>query len=416
MPFDSDHKINISRVINMLYLAYNIIWPALGRLVLQIDAAGRTGMILLALVIFFNFSKLEFWRTFTVRPIFLWLLWCLLVSGVGLYKGIHIDNTTPILFLYTKVFTPFLIMTIVFYEIKRDPKGLVLNLAFFFLMYMLIGIIVQRGAKLYQGRVSGGLWNDMPLTSLAFVSIVMLANIKKWLSAKYVLIALLLAIIATMMVATRKAFIALSILTVFWYLSAYDARKASSVIFGVLAIILVYVGITYIMDNTVIGQRFSILEEEGQQYNKSSYAILNFLGDRITYYIEGWKIYKANPIFGIGLWNYGYVLPSDMPIHSEYMVQLAECGTLGAVLFLMFYYSLLKCVFRIRKVETDNKMWLTLLGTMLFVIFIDLSSWTYSSRSYFVLFGIIIGLSEYVKADRDAEPRVPIEEHKFDKR
>ena len=403
MTAGTENKINISRVINLTFLAYHIIWQAFGRLVVQVDAAGRAGMFLLVLVLFFNFSKLSFWRTYKIKPIFIWLIWCVVVSAVGAVYGIHIKTGT-LQVIYNSVFTPLIIMSVACYEVKRNPKGTLLYICFFFLIYMLIGILMQQGAKLYNGRVSGGLWNLLPLTSLAFVAMVMLANVRQWLSTKYVIIALLLSIIAIMMVATRKALVALVIMSLFWYLTVNDVRKASSLVWAVLIIVVIYSGLDYMMDNTVIGQRFSIVEEQGQRYNKSSVAVLNFLGDRLTYYIEGWKIYKSHPIFGIGLWNYKHYLSADMPIHSEYMVQLAECGTVGTVLFVAFYVSLFKCIFRIKKNPGMGKTWLTLLGMMIFMLFLNLSAWTYSYKAYFVMFGVIIGMVEGVNSQISGPP------------
>ena len=69
-------KIKISSFFNLLFLAYVIIWPAVSRLIIKIDEAGRIGFFLLALVIFFNFNKLSFWRILKIKPVMIRLLWC----------------------------------------------------------------------------------------------------------------------------------------------------------------------------------------------------------------------------------------------------------------------------------------------------------------------------------------------------
>ena len=389
----ADSKINISRAVNLLYLAYIVIWPAFGRLVVQVDGAGRIGMFLLILVIFFNFSKLDFWRSLSYRPITLWLIWCVYVSSVWLWKGLPpLNNVTPFLFIYTEIFSPFFAMWVISYEVRRKAKPTVIFLCLAFLTYMLLGVLLQQGAKLYNGRVSGGLWNNMPLTSLSFMAVVVIANIKGWLSTKWVVMALLLSIIATLMVATRKAFIGIGIIIIFWYISANNVKKASSIIMAVLVVLVAFFGISYIFDNTVLGERFSLVENQGKALNKSGYELLNFLGDRATFYIEGWKLFKSYPFFGIGLSNYKTVLPSDMPIHSEFMVQLAEGGLIGALLFLLFHFSLFRRIFSMKK-ENNKSMKLTLCGIMICILFIGLTAWTYSMRAYYIVFGAIIGLS-----------------------
>ena len=307
------------------------------------------------------------------------------------------------MFVYANIFTPLIVMWLTFYEVRRKDKPTILFLCIAFLIYMLLGVFLQQGAKLYQGRVSGGLWNDMPLTSLSFMAVVVVTNIKGWLSAKWVVLALLLSVMATLMVATRKAFVGLAIIIVFWYISANDLKKASSLILAVLAILISFIGVSYIFDNTLLGERFSLVAEQGRAYNKTGYELFNFLGDRATYYIEGWKLFKSHPIIGIGISNYVKVLPSDMPIHSEFMVQLAETGIIGSSLFFLFHYTMFRRIFAVNKIENGKNIKLTMCGIMVCILFIGLSAWTYSMRAYYVLFGAIIALTSLTPYKNDED-------------
>lgn len=394
-------KIKISSFFNLLFLAYVIIWPAVSRLIIKIDEAGRIGFFLLALVIFFNFNKLSFWRILKIKPVMIRLLWCVYAAVAWLMIGIPNEKIGGFLFLHGALVMPMVSMWVATYEMKRDAKFTVLALCAFYAVYVFLGIFLQQGAKLYNGRVSGGLWNNLPLTSLAFISAMCIANVMGWIKKKWVVLAIVMAVISTLMVATRKAFVGIGIVTVFWYVSINDVKKASSLIMAVLTTVFAVVAITYVMDNTVIGERFSIVEDQGRVYNDTGVALFNILGDRLTFYINGWALFLKHPIIGIGLNNYVKVLPSDMPIHSEYMVQLAETGIIGTSLFLAFTVMLLRRIGRLKHIEKYCKLRLALYGALFFILFIDLSAWTYSSRSYAIIMAVIIGMTEMAMGDTD---------------
>ena len=160
---------------------------------------------------------------------------------------------------------------------------------------------------------------------------------------------------------------------------------------------------SYIFDDTLLGERFSLVAEQGRAYNKTGYELFNFLGDRSIYYIEGWKLFKLHPIIGIGISNYVKVLPSDMPIHSEFMVQLAETGIIGSSLFILFHYTMFRRIFAVRKKENGKNIRLTMCGIMVCILFIGLSAWTYSMKAYYVLFGTIIALTSLPSNETDGD-------------
>ena len=147
------------------------------------------------------------------------------------------------------------------------------------------------------------------------------------------------------------------------------------------------------MENTVLGERFLAGEENSDKFIPYQFRdnwFFNFVGDRAGYYIRGWQYFIDNPWTGIGLTNfmvYDYV---HHVLHTEYMVQLTECGIIGTTLYLLFMgciaYNLFYVFFKIEKRET-----LIYAGMYGAVLFISFTAWTYQFPIYFIVFGVIIG-------------------------
>ncbi len=146
-----------------------------------------------------------------------------------------------------------------------------------------------------------------------------------------------------------------------------------------------------------MGQRFYAIEDSAERFNTSDIAWLNFLGDRAYFYIEGWELFKENPICGIGINNFVVIAQSELPIHSEYIVQLCECGIIGCILFVLFYASLLRYS---RGIKGDIRHKILFTGYLRSVIFLGLMAWTYQFTYYFICFGIIIGYRALANQER----------------
>ena len=121
---------------------------------------------------------------------------------------------------------------------------------------------------------------------------------------------------------------------------------------------------------------------------------MNFLGDRAYFYINGWRLFCEQPVFGIGLFNFRQTMRTHLPIHSEYIVQLCEMGIIGSILFINYYRSIFK---RIRIVNSlgEKKIALIFLGWMAALLFVSLTTWTYEFPRYFLITGIFVGYSNW---------------------
>jgi O-antigen ligase len=77
---------------------------------------------------------------------------------------------------------------------------------------------------------------------------------------------------------------------------------------------------------------------------------------RINMYVDGWKMFIDNPIFGVGLGNYRLMSPYLGAAHSDYMEILSGTGIVGFFLYFSMYFAGLARLLRVRKLSlSDNE-------------------------------------------------------------
>jgi O-antigen ligase len=197
------------------------------------------------------------------------------------------------------------------------------------------------------------------------------------------------------MSATRKAFGAAVIITLTFIISQIQFSAKNIILVLVLSAAF-YFGGNYAIENTALRERFDEGVEYGEGLNTTGIEALDLLGDRVGNYIIGWDIFKDNPLTGIGLTNYKHKGHGLLLLHTEYMVQLTECGIIGTILFLLFYFWIGKhiiLIWRKNPFQSRPALWI-LAGGFCAVLFINLTAWTYEFDQYFAVFGVMIG---YIK-------------------
>lgn len=391
----TNNSLALCHKINYVYIAYLIVWSTFNRLFLNIDGAGRIGMLLCILSVLNNIGHWEYKRTFKSFPILLWFVWCIYVSIVWIYKGIiSVPNLSPVNFLFSRIFVPWYAMFLTCYEMAYNPKNLSKLLVLSFAALCTLGYL-SIGSVNIEDRTNSILGNEFVLSSLAMVFIASFSNIEGFLKKKWVIALCILSLACILSIQTRKAFAGVIILLASWIIAIYERYKPHKIIKAFPAFLSIYLFISYILNNTKVGERFNDIGASAEIYNTSDIAWLNFLGDRAYFYIKGWNIFWENPICGIGINNFMVVEQVELPIHSEYMVQLCECGIIGSVLFILFYASLLR---HIKKTMIDTQHKILFIGYMLCVVFVNFTAWTYQFTYYFICFGIILGYKNTCKA------------------
>lgn len=396
-------KVCLSGYVNYLYLAYVLTWPVLNKTILPFDGAGRIGLLLLSVSLFFNLLSKGFADEVRKPPVSIWLVWVVYVSVSWYIQGYNVTEcgdakpVPDLLFVITRFFTPFYAMLIVVYEMQRDEFSLLKWVLGCYVIFVLVGTIVGDKTITEDGRIISVLGNELPLGAMAMSFVVACLSIQHKLSTKLVLIFLTAAFVCVLSAATRKAFIGLSIITFFLIVAKFEMYKPQKLFMLLCICLICYLSLQYVLDNTTLGERFAATEDDAELYNTSGIYFLNFLGDRAIFYIMGWKVFLEHPLLGIGVSNFQVITGYPLPIHSEYIVQLCEGGIIGVVLFISFYNGIFKCIKGIKRISASYRgLYLVFLSLFLSILFINFTAWTYQFPHYFICFGIIIGKSRHV--------------------
>lgn len=108
------------------------------------------------------------------------------------------------------------------------------------------------------------------------------------------------------------------------------------------------------LENTTFVKRAANTKDTFEQgyfhkHNATGTVFDKIVGDRLVYYVNGWSFFKANPLTGIGMWNYKAKTGGYYPLHSEYMVHICEGGLVAIGLWLTFVGYVIWNLLRIEK-------------------------------------------------------------------
>lgn len=385
----------ILKLYNLFYIFICIIWPPLQLYILKVDGAGRTIMIMSIIALLLNAR--EFWkqRKLFFTPAFLcWMVLLCYSMLNALSKGFYAEFGT-FKFLRVHYFDTLVLLVIMMMEMYRKKKTCLWVIWISLGVYLLIGLPFISQDIGSDGRfISEGLGNLLSLHSISFLFVSSLLYVeKKFKTAFYVILCVLvsLVIIAS---ATRKAFGAEVVLLIGVVLSLREKWTWKSWVRFIVLGVLFVIGIRYIMQNTLLGERLTdepvtdvyvqLVENE-----KVNDALVSFLGDRAMQYEIAIDLYHEHILTGIGISNFMDVSGGDLVLHSEYMVQLCENGIIGFVLLLLFYFFLI-FDFTKNKITSDSKPNNMVLFGLLAVLFINFTAWTYCQNFIMVIYAIVI--------------------------
>lgn len=378
------------KLINYFFLAYILVKPGLGFLFYSIDGAGRISILLGILILLLNINNIEFRKVLKSTPVLIWGLWGIYTAVNWLFHRVETVQV-PWIFIGNQIFLVWIAMVVVTYECRRNYQTTLKFILSCLVIYVLIGLLFQRDTIYQSGRGGAALGNVLPLTSLSMVATAIFMYVKKWLTLKNLVIIIILSLAAILFVATRKALGGLIIILFFLLITKYPLNNVKNFLSLIFGLLVFYVGLSFMLDNTILGERMHGIDESANQFNTSNLRILNFLGDRAYFYIKGWEIFKEHPLTGIGINNFMYIDKLKLPFHTEYMAQLAENGIIGTILYVLFYCNIFKQIIRARKYHIIGNEYWPYLGWMFAVLFISLTAWVYSFVHYYIVFGLVIG-------------------------
>lgn len=409
--------ISLKNYFNIFYLFLCVIWQPLQLYILHVDGAGRTIFALSIVALLWNF--LSFWHQSHVlrSPAFLcWFALVLFSIGNSILKG-YVSEWGALAFFQANYIAPFVFLFVLIIELDYDFDRSLQVVFVALVVYILLGMRhLSVGDD--ERMMAEGMGNLLPLHATGLVFVSGLLYSRQRLSVIFFWSVVGLAIVLSVLSGTRKALGAIIILLVGFILHSDSEEKRSLMDYFRIAFFfaVLYLGMGYVMDNTVIGERFAETSEQSTVVftdDESTNLFLNtILGDRAIMYELGFMVFLKSPLTGIGLNNFMSATGYPYRLHTEYMVQLCENGIIGLSLLMLFYYLLIKKIIECHKKYCENITFM--MFGVLAILFLNLTAWTYCTIYGMVFYGILIAFAytdESFVDDEDIEDISELEDN-----
>ncbi len=391
----------LPKLVNYTLIGYCAIQPALHHVMSFPDGYGRIIMLLVAMSVIFNIGNIDFRRQMTSGAVAAWFIWIIYNTITTLHFGNPLNEAPDIFFfIFHYIFLPGYCLLVCQFETSKDPSKFITLLLVSLTLYVLIGLFLGSAEVNRTGRGWTELGNMMPLTAMSVVAIAAFANIIGKIKNSILYIILVLALMATFYVATRKALVGIAIIMIAYSIYKYDLLSPKKLPRFLFALILGYAIYFFVMNYTLVGDRFLHDENNSSLYvtTDNNNLFFKLVGDRTQFYLVGTKVFIENNIWtGIGLMRFMDKANWDLPIHSEYVVQYCECGIIGLVIFFIFIYKVFKSYSSLKWYSGYKGVYTISLAWLITYLFIGLTAWTYQFPFYFMVTGCFLGYDIFVK-------------------
>ena len=391
----------LSHYFNLFYIIIFIIWTPLQLYYLKVDGAGNTVVTLSVFALIWNFPAIWQQKHVLRSPAF--LCWTALVAFSfvnSMIKG-FVSEWGDWVFFKNNFVLPFIFLYVLIIELDWDYDECLKTLLYALLAYVLL-CLGNMGIDEDERMVAEGLRNILPLHTTCLVFVGGLLFTRQRLPTIVFWIIVMISVVITMLSGTRKALGAIIILII-GVVFSHDKEEEQNLWFYIrlgLFFAVLYIGLSYVMGNTMIGDRLADTAGESKvefSENKTvNWFFNNLLGDRSIHYELGFGLFLLHPITGIGITNFIPVSGFPIRLHTEYMTQLCENGIIGFSILILFYCILLKKLF-IRQKENGENIIMALFG-MFALLFINITVWTYNQNFGMIYYGILIAYA-YANSD-----------------
>lgn len=340
-------------------------------------------------------EKTNFIKCLKTTPVIIWVIWVIYSAINWEIKGIP-SRSILIRHYLTEYILPLIMMWIVYYEGNRNLKKVSIVILLASIVFCLLGTFEQGGIGKGDDRIGfdeeNGLGNSLALNGSCLAFYACFSYVNKYIDRKFLYMILALAFIAILGPSTRKALGGFCIVVFSLFLPYINFKKPKNIILLFFSIFLFYYSYKYIKIHTLVGSRMDDIQEQADiayLYVHNVPTYLSFLGERLTHYLLGWRLFLENPITGIGLNNFMTVTGFYVRLHTEYMVQLCEGGLIGFSLWASFMYGLFKpTIMAIKK--KSREIGFVCLGGLVMMLFLDMTTWTYQFLRYFAIYGLVL--------------------------
>ncbi len=369
--------------INALFLFILIIWQAFKLTYFGgIDGAGRLTIALAFLTflanIFVNTKNIRNLFSIKSKVFFWYMIWFVYatINTVFLYSG----EVPLFFFVSTALFVPFVIVLSIASLNTMYMDRLLVVIQYALLIAVILFYINSNIAD--TGRLSLVRFNinEMVLYPVALLTLLFIRYSKNNLKLLPFVLFSILPFVFIILSGSRMAFGMLVILITGLLFLNIDFSSTKKISIALLFLVGGIFATNYILNQTVLGERIHEVEDYTSKVPEVQGTIFEKMGDRGNYFVLGWQVFLENPIWGIGLKNFiNYYYQN---LHNEYMINLAELGVIGFILYAIFNMIIL-----IKLKNKTNKMFLF---AHLSILFAATSLFLYHQFPIAILYGVLL--------------------------
>ncbi len=373
-----------NKYIYIFFLFFFVLWRPIHLFIFPYDGGGRLISILAIVFVLFGLSKTDNFSKkgkYFDLPFLLWVFW------------VNINT-----FFFNPVINPNIESTFVFFQITSLPfiiyYGFRLNFKnvniirqwqWYFLaliIYLAFVIIFERF-----NSETNRLGNYLNSNEISWVALLTLFSSFIILKKKYVKgIIIILAFMLIILTASKKALLSFILFFGLKFLftgSVPLVKRISTIAFFSIVLWFVF---PIVIENTYMGERIHRSIEKNQNATDES----ELFDGRAEFYIKGIEYFNNKPFVGIGLTNFLVVGEMEEEAHSEYVIQFAELGIIGIVLFLLFHYRIIKSLIKISNGRRNNYITLIILISFITFYFMFLGRWVYDDIPYNIFLALTV--------------------------
>lgn len=375
--------------VTLFIICFTILWMPLQKSFFVIDGAGRIITLFTLFALMLNWKYISRYCFRTPITYTLLLVLYMFISGI-----IH---NTPIMYdegfkgtfvMFGTLFIPIILMLLIVvlshYDFDRTLKFVYLSIFIYGLLSMLNGKMEDVGGE---GDRLMGITNSNEIALMLSIgfSLGIMLRVRQQLSLIFFCICELVLFALILATGSRMGF-TMSVLVAAVSMLLMRKKNVSSTIFTILFLLIGYFIVTYLLENSIVGERF---KGTTTQMEYATGTILDKFGDRGLQYYISWPYFMEKPLFGIGFHQWANYNPSGHVCHSEYLVQYLEGGIIGFVLYLLFFIGLIRKIYRCKYTysDVDSRTSIVLFATMLSIIFANSVLWTFDSYGVFITYG-----------------------------
>lgn len=382
------------------YLALVILWIPIS-LITGIDGMGRikiaTTIVLVGYLLFKKRSYLSNFFSERCVVILAVLIIYMIANYLILYELPHNPAPHERLFKVLTLIYPFMILLVVYTEIIEGRSGKVINviLCSYYAWILLLVVYMGRAVTIMERMTLEGIdSNDFGLVSSLVIFMLYLRiryfNMNPTKGIMLAILPLVLIIFTSSRTAMGCVCIVVALIMID-YLHNLNFINFAKIL---LSLAIIFGGFLYVQENTNLGKRIAYTTSQTENYRGlKTHTVLDKMGDRGVFYYYGYKAWKEEPVFGIGLGNFKTRnIFGGLVCHSEYMVQLCECGIIGIFLYLLYLFMLWRRIryFPFSGIFLRKRV---LYGALIMVLLVDTFFWSYDRLYIFILYGLIIGFT-----------------------